>query len=404
MSQFSYEARDAEGELISGLIDATSVEQAGKKLAERSLFVIRLAEDQIAPKRASRKGGSPGASREQVAWVITQLSIMLKTGIVLSDALECLTRQISEPKLRRVLESMTRSVMEGQPLSRAMAEQPRTFPPSLVSLIRASEVSGTMSTVMHRTADYLIAERRAVRKARGALLYPAFMLLLCLSVSVFMLAVILPKFATIFASRQATLPLPTRILMAMSDGLIEHWLAWVLGVVIAAVAGWSIWRSAWGIRMCDGLVLQSPVLGKLFRSLYLSRSFRTLDVLVNAGVPLSETTTILREAIPNSHFKKLWQDVGDRILHGESIATPILESPLVPEQVGQMVACGDRSGKLGMVSKHLADHLEDEFREAVKTATQFIEPCMILVMGLLIGFIAASIMLPLFKTSALVAG
>lgn len=404
MSQFAYEARNDAGEIVSGLVSAPSVGQAGRLLAERSLFVVRLAEDEDTPQRVGRSRGLRGASREQVAWLITQLSVMLETGMLLSDSLECLTRQVSDPRLRRVLEGLTRSVMEGQPLSQAMAEYPRTFQPSLVSLIRASELSGTMGPVMRRSAEYLLAEHRAVKNAKGALLYPAFMMLLCVAVTIFLLAVILPRFAEVFASREATLPLPTRMLMAMSDAFLQHIYALGVGTAGLVVGGAYLWRTAWGRHTRDTLLLKLPVLGKVFKALYLSRMFRTLEMLTNAGVPLTDTVVILRDSVPNTHYQRMWEDVGERIVQGESIADPLLESPLVPEQVGQMVSCGDVSGKLGVVSGRLADHLENEYAESVKTATQFIEPCMILAMGLFIGVIAASLMLPLFKSSSLVAG
>ncbi len=401
MAQFAYEARDAEGQLRTGYIDADSVEQAGQTLSERALFVVRLAADRDNAKPERLRGR---ATRAQVAWQMSQLSIMIDTGIRISEALDCLSKQAREPKLRLLLEEVSRSVQEGRSLSDAMAQFPDSYPRSLVAMIRASEMSGTMGEVLHRCSDYLLTELQIIKRVRNAMLYPLFMLILCLAITVFLLTVILPRFESIFADRGAVLPAPTRVMMALSQNMLQYWAVWIVsaGAVVGGAFAWL--RTDTGRAQSDALLIRLPVLERVFNTLYQSRAFRTLSVLLDAGVPLVETMRVLRDVTPNRQYRELWKQVDGRIRHGESMAGPILTSPLIPEPVAQMIDSGDRSGRLTYVFGRLADFVEQEFDDAVKTATQFIEPCMILLMGGLVGFIASALMLPLFQASRVAAG
>lgn len=400
MQTFAYEARNEDGLLTSGLIAAASLEEAGKQLSQRNLFVVRMAAEAARARRAEARGH---ATRTQVAWHMSQLSIMIKTGVRLSDALECLARQAKQPRLRALLDQIYQAVQEGRPLSEAMAMFPKSFPSSLVALIRASEMSGTMSQVLDRASVYLLNELKVIRRIRSAVMYPAFMFAACVAVTVFLLTVILPRFATIFASRGAILPLPTRVLMAVSDSLVAHWYLWTAGAA-ALVMTLFVWlRTPLGRLQRDWLVLTLPVLSKAFNLLYQSRAFRTLAVLLDAGVPLVAIMRVIRDVVPNGYYRELWREVDEHIQRGDRIAGPMLTSNLIPEPLAQMIDAGDRSGKLGFVFGQLADFTEEEYNQAVKTATQFIEPCMILCMGGGIGFVAASLMLPMFRSSMVLA-
>jgi len=393
---FAYEARNPDGQLVAGTIAADTLEQAGRLLGDRELFVVRLAIDR-AVKRRSREDGR--ATRPQVAWCISQLSVMVETGVRLGDALEYLARQASDPKLKRLLQQVSRTVHEGRSFSEALEAYPRSFPPSLVALIRASEMSGTMGQVLRRASDYLMHDLQVLRRMRSALMYPAFMFTLCLAVTVFLLIFILPRFEAIFASRQSTLPGPTRALMALSDSIVRDWYLWGGAALLLGGAA-MLWRgTAIGRRQLDVLSLRVPVVSNVMHKLCQSRMFRAMAILLDAGVPLIDAIDIVKEVVANHAYKALWVRVDEHIRHGENLSTPLLASPLVPESVTHMIESGERSGRLPFVFARLADFIEDEYDRAVKTATQFIEPCMILCMGGIVGFIAAALMLPLFQAS-----
>ena len=400
MQTFAYEARKEDGQLTTGLIAAEGPEQAGQQLSERNLFVVRMA---VEGHRAARSEARGHATRAQVAWHMAQLSIMVKTGVRLVDALDCLARQAREPRLKALLEQVSQTVQEGHALSDAMAMYPRSFPGSLIAMIRASEMSGTMSLVLHQSSIYLLNELHVLKRIRSAVMYPLFMLGACVVVTVFLLTVILPRFAHIFASRGAILPLPTRMLMALSESLVGEWHLWVCGIgaLLTGLLAW--WRTNGGRKQRDFLVISTPVLSGVFNLLYQSRAFRTLAVLLDAGVPLVDTMKVVKDVVANVYYRELWRQVDEHIHRGERMSGPLLASRLIPEPVAQMIDSGDRSGKLSFVFSNLADFIEEEYNQAVKTATQFIEPCMILVMGSIIGFVAASLMLPLFQASMVIA-
>ena len=400
MPQFAYEARDERGELSAGLIVADSIERAGKLLSDRNLFVVRVAAERTGAFRPKQKRGH--ATKAEAAWQLSQLTVMLQTGMRLIDGLDILARQATRPRLRTLLEEIRAAVEQGRPFSDALAMYPRAFPGSVTALVRASEMSGTFTAVLRQCSSYLLSEVQCLRKVRGALMYPAFMLIACLSVTAFLLMVILPKFESIFASRGALLPAPTRLLMSASELVTTTWYAWV-PLSVGALVGLTLWlRTSTGKRQLDTLALATPLFSGIFNRLYQGRAFRTLGALLQSGVLLTEALRIIQQVVPNVHYQDLWRRVASEIERGERMAGPLLESPLIPEHIAQMIDNGDRAGKLAAIFSQLAELVEDEYNRAVAVLMQFIEPCMILVMGALVGFVSISLLLPLFQASRIV--
>lgn len=405
MGLFAYEARDEFGRLTSGVINADNLEQASATLSARNLFVTRLAANYGSSSGLKMLRFTPPVrvKRQQIAWFMAQLAVMIETGIPLSEALECLARQNSDENFRKILEKVSKLVQEGRPLSDALEQFPRIFPTSITALIRASEASGTMARVLQRVSGYLMGELQILRKIRGALMYPAFMFVLAMSVAIFLLTVILPRFAVIFAKKGAVLPAPTRILMGMSDAIMTNWALCVLGVMITLTLGYLWSRSTPGKRQIDAMKLNMPVFSRIFNNMYQARAFRTMGMMLETGVPLIEALAIIREISTNSYYRELWEAVDHKVKHGERIAGPLLESVYIPESIAQMIDSGDKSGRLPMVFDRVADFVENEFNQAITVATQFIEPVMILVLGGGIGFVAAALLLPLFQAGRVVA-
>ncbi|HWB21175.1 MAG TPA: type II secretion system F family protein, partial [Phycisphaerales bacterium] len=343
------------------------------------------------------------ATREQLAWTLTQLSIMIETRMRLSDALDCLVRQTKRPRLKQLLDTLSKSIQGGRPLSEAMEMYPRSFPPSVTALIRASEMSGTMSKVLSRCSEYLMRDLQLVRRMKAAMVYPLMMFVLCITVAGFLLTVILPKFAAIFSSHGATLPWPTRTLMGINAELVRHGIWWALALVVVG-AGVTIWsRSMHGRRQLDTLRLSTPLLSRCYRLLYQGRTFRTMALLINSGVPILDVIQIAQEIVSNVHYQDLWKQVQHDVERGARLAGPLIQSRLIDESVSQMIDNGDRCGQLGFVLSRLADHIEEEYDRSVRTFTQFIEPAMIVLMGTFVGFVVASMMLPLFQAAGVIA-
>lgn len=399
-TEFRYEARDDNGALVSGWIAAESREKAGELLSGRGIFVVRLAE--IRHKR--RNSGRPHATRGEIAWQMWQLSAMVDSGMGLSESLECLARQATKPSLRLLLEQVSKDVREGQPLSEAMSRHPDVFPASLIAMIGSSELSGSLSIVLKQSSAYLVKDLQTLQRMYTALAYPIVMLMLCMGVMVFLLAFVLPRFASVFASKGEILPAPTRLLMGVSQSLIDSWPIW-LGAVLAIGIVAALWlRSEFGRRCLDHLAITLPGVAPLFNTLHQCRAFRTLSMLLDAQVPLIDSIRVVHDIVPNSFYRELWDELQEQIQVGERFAPPLFASKFIDESVAQMVDNGDRAGRLSNSFRHLADFMDERYNRSIAAAMRFIEPAMVLLMGVLVGFVAIAMLLPLFRAAQVVSG
>ncbi|MBT8485295.1 MAG: type II secretion system F family protein [Phycisphaerales bacterium] len=350
----------------------------------------------------TRRG--PRVRRDDVTLLATQLAIMLDTGVPLAEALGSVATRTTDGRFATLLDKVVESVEAGEPLSHALGQHRGSFPTIMIALLRASEASGTMSEMLERIAGYLAKEQQTIKKIRGAMAYPFFMFLMCIGITVFLLTAIMPRFVSIYEGRGAALPATTRFLMTLSGVLTEHWpvcIAGLIGLVITAL----IWaRTKRGRQQKDWLKLHLPVMSGLVRKLYLSRGCRTLGTMVETGVPLLESITIVRDVTPNVYFERLWDDVDDALRQGRPMSERMFESDVIPDHVAQMIESGESAGRLGPVLSRVAGFCEDDFDQAVKTATQFIEPVMIVVMGSIIGFVAISLLIPIFGVGDVIAG
>jgi type IV pilus assembly protein PilC len=397
--EFSYEAKTRDGQVLAGHVRAHSRSGAARALKEQDLFIIgvRPAEAAAPAVHAPMRAGS-----NEVAWTMWQLSMMVETGMLLSDSLACLTQQAKSASLRALLGDVEKRVRNGSSLSTAMEAHSKSFPSSLTALVRASEAGGALKDVLRKAAQYLVNDGRSVRRIKGALVYPAVMLVICMAVTVFLLTVILPKFAVIFDSRHAALPWPTRFLMSVSDNLIAHWFLWLAGLAIV-VAGFVVWsRSSQGRREIDHFVVSIPVAATVFNALYQARSYAAIAIMLESRVPILDAVRIAQSVTSNAEYRALWRDVEDQIRVGERMSVPLFRAAFIPDSVAQVIDNGDRNGRLGKVFSHLAEFFEEEYSRALATTMQLIEPCLILLMGSIVGFVAVALMMPLVQASRIV--
>lgn len=403
--QYQYEARDDRGELVSGAIAAGSRESAGDLLSKQGLFVVRLTEGRRSASAGGKLPLSAGrATKAQIAWEMWQLASLVEAGIGLSECLDCLARQASQPRVQLLLEDIAKQVREGKPFSDAMESHSESFPESLIATIRASELSGSLSVALRQSSEYLNKDIKIARKFKTALAYPIFMLTMCMAVSVFLITFVLPKFAAVFATRGATLPLPTRALLAISEMILGSWPI-CLGVVAAIVGGVFIFlKLESGRRIVHRTLITAPLLAPVTNALYQSRSFRTLSMLINAQAPLIDSIQIVKRIVPNDNYRELWSEIEEQAQVGERFAVPLFESEFIDESIAQMIDNGDQAGQLGASFARVADFMEERYERSIALMTQYIEPIMILLMGGIIAFVALSMMLPLFGAARVMAG
>ncbi|MEM9881868.1 MAG: type II secretion system F family protein [Planctomycetota bacterium] len=408
MPDFVYKVRNAAGELSTGVLAAPSVGDAGQKLRAMGHFIVALDPARAGRDAAGKKTASAPAARRRVPrpTIIAfahQLAVMVDTGVPISEALACIAEQCDDEAFRAVVRDVADHVEAGGELSTALKKYPRAFPPIMISLVRASEVSGTMGPMLERVSRYLGKEFQTYKKIKGALTYPTVMLCMVLGVTVGLLVWVLPRFAGIFASKGAALPLPTRALMLLSDSLMNHWYAWVGAAVAAALAFAFGRRTHAGARLIDRAKLASPVFGPLFSSMYVTRATRTMGTMIAAGVPVLDMVEIVRAVTRNRLYEDLWADVDDRLRQGAQLSDALFASPLIPRSVAQMIFAGEKSGRLGPTMEKIAHFTEEEFDEQIKTTTNLIEPLMVGLMGGIVGFVAIALLLPIFSVSTVVA-
>ena len=403
MARFNYQARDGGGDLTSGMVMAASVEEAAGKLRADGKYIIRISPSGDVEQEAFAASRTRGTKRREVIFFAHQLAVMIETGVPLTDALESAMEQTADAHFQAVLREVSNHVKGGGEFSAALEKFPKVFPPAMTSLVHAGEASGTMPLMLNRLANYLGKEDAILRQARGALLYPLFMLVMTVAVTIFLLAFVLPKFAGIYESRQATLPAPTRLLLVLSRGLVQWWHIWVTLAVGLGIVAALLNRAHAGRRLFDWLKLNAPIARTLFGQLYIARACRTMGTLIGAGVTMLDMIGIIKQVTNNVYYDQLWDNVDERLRQGAQLSEPLFHSDLFPRSIVQMIYAGEKSGQLGKVFARVADFTEGEFDQAVKTTTQFIEPLMVCVMGSMIGFVAISLLLPIFSVGTVVA-
>jgi type IV pilus assembly protein PilC len=238
---------------------------------------------------------------------------------------------------------------------------------------------------------------------KGALTYPGIMLAFAVTTTIFLLAFVLPKFTVIYASKGAARPVPTRILMALSDGLVHNWMMVLAVAGTVGVVGTMYFRSEGGARLWHFVQLRIPLMGAMFRKLHLSRGMRMIGTMASAGVNLVDCVETAKDLSDNSYYRDLWEDVSQKIQTGKQFSEPMFNSDLVPRSVAQMLHSGEKSGKLGFVMEQVSGYAEQELKEKIAELTRYIEPAMIVVMGAIIGGVALALMLPIFTISKVVA-
>ncbi|MCP4709839.1 MAG: type II secretion system F family protein [Planctomycetes bacterium] len=406
MPNYRYELRQTTGQLASGVIAADSLAAATQQLRSQGAYILSL--KAMVRKRSGGLNSvlsmnfQLGPSQKDVLNFTSQLAVMIKAGISIRAALDGIVDQVDNLKFRGVLDQIKRDVEGGKPFSEALARYPKVFSPLYVNMVRASELSGSFGAMLERIVEYLNQQIETRAQVRGAMVYPIIIATMAISTTVFLLTYVLPKFVVIFEGKEAALPMPTKLVLALSYGMRTYWYAIVGCLAVAA------WLFFWGINtergraLWDQVKLSIPVLKKLCRCLYISRSMHTMGELVNAGVPMLDTISITANISGNTLYKRMWRQVYVAVKQGKKISTPLLGCPLLPKSVVQMISSGEESGKLADVLRDISEYYQKELKNVIRMVTAMIEPLMIVLMGVVVGFIAMSIILPIFKLSSLV--
>jgi general secretion pathway protein F len=405
MPVYSYVGLSSEGRNVSGVIDADSPRSARLKLRRSGVYPTSVAETRDASTaRASRPVSRlfERVGSQDLAVVTRQLSTLVSAGLPLVDCLSALIDQVDSERLKGIFTRIRERVNEGMSLADALAEHPKVFGDLYVNMVRAGEASGALDVVLLRLADYAESTARLRSKLRAALTYPMVMLVLGSVILLFLLSYVVPKITRIFTESKQVLPLPTRLLMAIS-GWLAAW--WPLLVVLAA-AGLIAFRYAAqtpaGRMRYDRWSLRVPVFGKLRQKIAIARFSRTLSTLLKSGIGLLPSLDIVKNIVDNRVLYEATEAARDAIREGQSIAPPLKKSGFFPPLMIHMIAVGEKSGQLEEMLLKTAETYEAEVDGMIATLTSLLEPAMIIFMGGLVTFIVLSILLPIFQMSQLI--
>jgi type IV pilus assembly protein PilC len=405
MPTYRYESKNSSGKVTAGVLSAPNLAAASQELRNRGEYILALAAVDDHRKKGfslANMNISFGPGAKDVQSFTAQLSVMIRAGISIRAAIEGISDQVQNPKFKNMLVQMKKDVESGKQFSDALMRYPKIFSPLYINMVKASELSGGFSKMLDRIAGYLTQQIETTSMVRGAMIYPGIIGTMAIGTTVFLLTFVLPRFLVIFKGKEKALPAPTKLLMATSNFMVNYWYVLIFGIV-AAVWGFILMiKTDWGGVWWDKVKLTMPIFKKLFRALYISRSLHTMGQLINAGVPILDTLGITAEISGNTIYKRMWRSVYTAVKQGKKISTPLSKSPLLPRSVVQMIGAGEESGKLGEVLDEVSEFYSRELRAVIKGVTAMIEPLMIVLMGSIVGFIAMSIILPIFKLSTLV--
>jgi type IV pilus assembly protein PilC len=345
-----------------------------------------------------------GPSRRDILNFTNQLAVMVRAGISLQDSLEAIAEQNDNQKFKLVIMDLKNRIEAGQSFSQALAEHSQVFSDLYINMVAAAEISGSLSSMLQKLAEYLDAEAETRSQIKGAMVYPIIIAVMAVSVTIFLLCFVLPRFTAIFAGKEHLLPRPTKALMASSAFLRSYWY-----FIVPAVGAffWGFWYfigTKDGRLWWDKTKLWLPLIKTLCRNLYITRSLHTMSVLVKAGVPILNTLSITAQIAGNALYKNMWLGVYDEVRQGKKIASSLNQYTLMPSNVVQMIRSGEDSGTMSDVLRDVSNYYARELKTVIKMVTSMIEPIMIVIMGVLVGFIAMSIILPIFKMSSIVMG
>lgn len=388
MSKFSYTALAPDGKRIKGRIEAASVKGAMATLVDRELDVVALKERKsILSYEITRKK----LKLADVMHLSRQLAAFTKAGVPLPDALRVIEEEAPDKTMRKVLGAVRGELRTGETLSSALRPYESLFPLFYVDMIRAAELAGTLDAVLADIAGYIERDIEARQKIKSALTYPVVILLAGIATVTILAVFVLPRFKAFFESFDAQLPLPTRMLIALTDFLAAWWWALAGGALVVFLSSALGSRARPIRRLMHRMLLKSPLIGELVRFSIVERFCRLLAAMMEAGVPLPESMEVLAEGTSNLVFREGMLEIRDAMLRGEGLARPMAASELFPGAMVQMVRVGEDTGTLDEQLVNASAYYGHELEYKVKKLTTLFEPAVILLMGVAVGFVAIAL-------------
>ena len=412
MPTYMYEAMDNTGLEIKETIEATSEAEAQSKIREKGFFVTKIQEKTRSAKKkkdktaVTAKNEGPQKKKtfalgkvkaKQLCTFTRQLSTLQDAGLPILRSLRILEGQSKPGPLKNSLISVIDDVESGNTLSEAMAKQPKAFDNLYVNMVKAGEAGGALEVILQRLAEFKEKAQSLKRKVQGAMIYPVAVLSVATIIVGFIMVFIIPKFKEIFADFGVELPEVTVALIKTSDFVARYFYLFPLIPLVGWISIKIIRKNKTGAWVLDWIMLKIPIMGQIVKKSTTSRTCRTLGTLIASGVPILEALSISRDTAGNAVFKDAFDHIYAAIREGESMATPLRETKIVDDIVVNMVDVGEETGALDTMLYKVADVYDEEVEVLVESLISMLEPIMVVVLGLIVGFIVIALFLPLVK-------
>ena len=398
MTAFNYRAKNQQGELVAGTLEMETESSVVANLDRLGYTVLEIKTSAPGvPAITHFAERFQGLKKQEVVIFNRQLATLIRSGMPLLPALSTICEQTTNKKFKLILEDVRQSVQGGSSLSDALAKYPKVFSELFVSMVRVGETGGIMDHVLDRLAVLGTQEMEIYSRIMSAMTYPIVLVILSFLIVNFILVGVLPKFVMVFKASEAALPLPTQLVLAASWVLQKFWYMIIAAMVITFLYFRQAVSSGAGKVRFHSWLLKVPLFGELYKKIQVSRFCRTLSTLTASGVPILHALSVVERTITNVVIQKAVQDIRLAISSGSSLVEPFKASGIFSPMVVQMVSIGEKSGNIDKMLEEISKFYDPEIEYTIKNLTSLLEPFMLLSMGLMVAFIALSVLLPIFN-------
>jgi type IV pilus assembly protein PilC len=394
--EYVYKAKSKDGDVISGTIEAENKSVIARQLRDKGYYITEISEKRKALDVGEFLKMHKKVRLKDLAIFSQQFAAMIDAGISLVDALNILVDQTEHRRLREVILKVRDDVETGNSLADAMAKHPAVFPRLYIQLVKAGESGGVLDSILNKMADHYDRQDELNSMVRSALYYPAVILTVGIVVVIFLVTQVVPQFVTMFQDFGSELPLPTRMLLGISTFMQSYWWALLLALVIGLFIIGRFRTTAAGKEKTDSWILKMPVIGPMMKKVYISRFSSTLAILVESGVDLLTALAIVEDVVGNKVYGEILTKARVRVREGSNLSDPLQESGEFPAMVVQMLSVGEETGSIGTMLNKVAAFYDRQVEASVDGAISLIEPIMIVLLAVMVGFVAISIVTPMF--------
>jgi type IV pilus assembly protein PilC len=400
MKKYRYRAKAQDGKKIESEYEANSKEEVVGMITSNGYYPLKI--EEISSRPFAEISFNQKVSTKDLSIFCRQMYTMLDAGVTITNSLNMLANQVINKKLKAIVGEIEEDVKKGEMLSQSMAKYPNEFPKLLVSMVQSGEATGNIDAIMLRMAVHFEKENRMNNKVKAAMIYPLVLCFVTVVAVAFIMTFVMPTFVSLFEGQGAPLPTITKVVIGISKFLRAYYLYIGIFIILLVVAFNYYKKTDKGIEAISKMKIKMPLLASLNKKIITARFTRTMSTLLSSGISLIDALPIVSEIIGNRVAEEELARVRERIVRGEGLSAPINESVVFPELLSSMIKIGEESGSLDDILNKTADFYDEEVDQAITAATAMIEPALIIVMGLIIGSIVISIMLPMFDMYSLI--